>query len=253
MSCITRFSTPFRSRPMFSLVFLLLPTYLEKPCLLLLISLARFNFVCAFAFLTASFHGQAMSLYSSQVTCPFFHLLYISFLCLNSVRSTLFYAVLLAFLPDFVFVWIYPSWVWKRWWVWNSFLGPLLPPVPYPMGLFQMDLWRSQSLLSCNPVFGSWFLSSLFFGYWTLPSLGHCSQGNIWHYIHNKPFLVDEYEVQQRSTSPHWLLYSGLGICHWYSPGTSWIAVPSLQLMSGWLKSLLRIGSCESEAAPNCP
>ena len=57
----------FSSGPAFSLVFLLLHMYLQRP-FLSLISLARFNSTCALAFLSSTLHDQTMSLYSSLVT-----------------------------------------------------------------------------------------------------------------------------------------------------------------------------------------
>ncbi|KAK4810548.1 hypothetical protein QYF61_004511 [Mycteria americana] len=58
---------------------------------------------CALAFLIPSLHIQAVSLYSSQDTHPWFHCLCISFLrCTLSRRSLLSHAGLLPSLPDFL-------------------------------------------------------------------------------------------------------------------------------------------------------
>lgn len=52
-------------------------------------SLIRFNPRCTWAFLTPSLHTQTVSLYSSWVTCPCFHLLCASFLCLSFAKISL--------------------------------------------------------------------------------------------------------------------------------------------------------------------
>ncbi|KAK4828298.1 hypothetical protein QYF61_024963, partial [Mycteria americana] len=61
--------------PTFSLVFLLSSMYLQKAFSLPLTSLARSSPTLALTFLTTSLHAWTASLYSSQVTCPCFHLL----------------------------------------------------------------------------------------------------------------------------------------------------------------------------------
>ena len=83
---VTSSPVPFSCRFMFSLVFLLLFMYLYKPFLLPFMSFARFNSRSALAFLTPSMQDQTITLHCSWVTCPCFHLLYIS--CLSSVRSS---------------------------------------------------------------------------------------------------------------------------------------------------------------------
>ena len=85
----------------FSLVFLLLFMYL--PFLLPFLSLSRQNSRWALAVLIPSLHAQTVSLYSSEVLCLCFHLLYAFFLCLSFVMSSLFiHAGLLLPLFDFL-------------------------------------------------------------------------------------------------------------------------------------------------------
>lgn len=63
---------------------------------------ARFISRWALASLTASLHACTASLFSSQVTCPCFQLMYTPFLCLSFATSSVFiHAGLLACLPDF--------------------------------------------------------------------------------------------------------------------------------------------------------
>lgn len=72
LSFLTKF--PFSSRPTHSLVFLLLLMYLMD-----IKSLATVTSSWAFTFLISFLHIWMMSLYSSWVTCPCFHLLYACF------------------------------------------------------------------------------------------------------------------------------------------------------------------------------
>ncbi|KAK4816284.1 hypothetical protein QYF61_014582 [Mycteria americana] len=75
----------------------------RKPFLLFFASLAKFSSSCALAFLTPSLHKRAVSLYSSQVTCPCFHCLCSSFLLFSlTSRSQLSHAHLFPSLPDFL-------------------------------------------------------------------------------------------------------------------------------------------------------
>ncbi|KAK4810853.1 LOW QUALITY PROTEIN: hypothetical protein QYF61_008825 [Mycteria americana] len=74
-----------------------------KPFLLFLASLVKFSSSWALAFLTPSLHNWAVSLYSSQVTCPCFHCLCISFLPFSlTSMSQLSHAGLLPSFPDFL-------------------------------------------------------------------------------------------------------------------------------------------------------
>jgi len=67
-------------------------------------------------------------------------------------RSYLFiHAGLLVFLLNFLLIGIDCSWTSRRWSLSINhvfFLGSLFPPEPYPMGLFQADLWRGHY---CSP------------------------------------------------------------------------------------------------------
>ena len=108
MSCVTSSPAPCRSRPIFSLVFLLPVTYLEKPFMWSLTSLARFNSMRTSAFLTVSLHAQIGFLYSFQATWPCFHCQYISFLCLSFSRSSLFIFVHAS--PPGIFAWLPVHW-----------------------------------------------------------------------------------------------------------------------------------------------
>ncbi|KAK4812272.1 LOW QUALITY PROTEIN: hypothetical protein QYF61_012947, partial [Mycteria americana] len=71
----------------------------HQPFLLFFASLAKFSSSCTLAFLTPSLHKRAVSLYSSQVTCPCFHCL-CSSLLLSSLTSI--HAGLFPSLPDFL-------------------------------------------------------------------------------------------------------------------------------------------------------
>lgn len=65
-------------------------------------SLTRFNSIRALTFLALSQHAQTMFLYSSHITCPYFCVLYFTFLSL--ARSGLFiHTSLLMFLSDYFF------------------------------------------------------------------------------------------------------------------------------------------------------
>lgn len=67
ISCLTRSPVSFWRGFTFSLVFLLSLMLLQKLFLLLLVPLARFNFIRALAFLTWSLTAWITSLYSSQL------------------------------------------------------------------------------------------------------------------------------------------------------------------------------------------
>lgn len=82
MPWITRSPAPFSSGPTFSLLYLLLLKYLQKPFLVASRVLCQIQF--HMAFLTPN----SVSLYSSQVPCPCFHLLYVSFFKLSFVGSS---------------------------------------------------------------------------------------------------------------------------------------------------------------------
>ena len=89
--------------------------YLKNPLLLFFRSLAKFNSICALAFLTPSLHIQTASLYSSQPTHPCFHSLHFSFLSLSlTSRPLLSHAGSLPHLPDFLF-WMMESSCALRW------------------------------------------------------------------------------------------------------------------------------------------
>lgn len=60
-SCVTRFPGTFSFGPTFSLVFLLLCMYLQRPFFLSLTSLPRFNSGQVLSFLTPSLHAQSVS------------------------------------------------------------------------------------------------------------------------------------------------------------------------------------------------
>ena len=78
-------------------------------------SFAKCNSSWAIAFLKPSLHDQTAAPDSSWVTCPCFHLLYTSLLCLSSVRSSLLiHEGLLLPLLDFLLVRMELSWAWRR-------------------------------------------------------------------------------------------------------------------------------------------
>lgn len=90
------------------------------------------------------------------------------------------YSGLPAFLTGLLFNKVDVSWAESRWSLNNNQLS-WAPLQPYPMGLFQAELWRDQSLLSWIP--GLWDCFSLFSlpkRSWTPPSHGRCSQGCLW-------------------------------------------------------------------------
>lgn len=112
----SQFPVSFWRWPAFALVFLLSLVYLQKIFLWPLTTLARFISAAAMAFLTWLLDVQKITLYSSQATCPCFHPLQASFLCLNLSSSTLFlHADLLPFLHDLHFIGMHHSWAWRRW------------------------------------------------------------------------------------------------------------------------------------------
>lgn len=74
------------NRPVFSLTFLMLPIYSQKPILLSCTSLIS----QALSFLAYLLSFGVMPLHSPQNACPCFHLLCTSFLHLRSLRGFLF-------------------------------------------------------------------------------------------------------------------------------------------------------------------
>ena len=114
MSCVTRVPAPFSSGDMFHT--LPIASYvLTEAHLAVFEVFTRFNSSQALAFLTATPHARTVSLYSSWVTHPCFHLLYAYFLCLSFARSyVLIHAGLLPFLPDFLLTGIHSFRSWKR-------------------------------------------------------------------------------------------------------------------------------------------
>ena len=149
MSFVTRFPDPFSSRPTFSLVFLLLLIYLQKP-FLSFFCLSRFSSRIHFVTLTQTLHHQIVSLCYSQDTWPCFHFLYASFLCLTSVRSSLFtHVCLLPPLFDFLHMGIDCSGAWRKWTLkTKSSPGPLFSPEWSPSGFFQASPWTGKF---CSP------------------------------------------------------------------------------------------------------
>lgn len=101
----------------------------------------QISFHAGFGFPTSLLYTQMVPPLSSQVTLPCFHLLYIPFLSPRSTKSSLFiYAA----------PWhLYATCCLVRWStcehggdghsVSTPFLGPLIPPGPYPTGLFGAD------------------------------------------------------------------------------------------------------------------
>jgi len=134
--------------------------------------------------------------------------------CVCLARSPSFiYVGLLAFLPDFIFSGMGCSWAWRRW-ILISFLGPFFLPGPCPMGLFQVDLWKGQSLRTwcyqcvtrCCDSFSS--LSKLFkilslFCVWNL-IVGFCGKAK--HLIPYKKAI--DVIFQQSEDPQRYTLYS---------------------------------------------
>lgn len=112
----TSFDLPF-------LVNMLLETFM-----LFFASLAKFRF--SFTFLTPSLHNCTSPLYSSEVICPCFHSLHISFFPFSVTSNSLLgHSSLLSFSPDFLFLGISNSCAF-----WKTFLKicksvPLLCPI----------------------------------------------------------------------------------------------------------------------------
>ena len=105
-------------------------------------------------------------------------------------------------------------------WILTSLLGPPFPPGPYPMGLFQADIWSSQSLLSWRSGLWAWFLP--FFlpsASWTPPSFCHCSQSHLQlsHPKKSSLFWWVWGPVEPLSWLASVSLGTGIHIAHWTS------------------------------------
>lgn len=108
---------------------------------------------------------RTVFLYFSKFICIFFHFLYTSFLevlhflwkCLGLARSSVvIHAGLLAFLPGGSAL----EFGGGNPWTLTSYLGPVFPAEDHPMGPFQEDLWKAQSLISWSIGLWSCFLPS---------------------------------------------------------------------------------------------
>lgn len=135
-------------------------------------SLARFNSKWALAFLTPSLHLRQCLSIPPSLLVPH-----------STSRVPPFYVCVLSRAP--------PAFAWFPACGDGPFLslekvilekqpgpGPLFSSGLFPMGFFQADAWRRQSVLSWSQWLWSCLLPcSLFSGSWTPPSHRHCNQG----------------------------------------------------------------------------
>lgn len=103
-------STAFSSRPLFSLVSLLLLTYLKKPFLLSLISLTRFNSKPS---PSHPWCPDNLPVFLPWAQTPFPRSNYFFFHLSFSMSSLLIHVGLLPPLPDLLLFGVHQSWAWK--------------------------------------------------------------------------------------------------------------------------------------------
>lgn len=220
-SCVTSTPAPLSSRPTFPFAFLS-PMDLEKPLLLPLTSLSRYNCRWVLAFQAMPLHPWAVSLYSSEVTAPAstFCMLCLLELCQQLLVHP---CRLLAFLPAH---WDSLLWSWKEviFEYQSAFLDPSSLQSVYPMGLFQADPWRGRPK-SAHLKFGAviWLFALL--------PLRILSQGYLWpsHPQQALPWVWVQGPAEHLSSLG--FLSFGSGSCHWCTLGSSW-TVYALQYCS---------------------
>lgn len=100
-------------------------------------------------------------------------------------------------------------------WMSASFLGPLFPLGPFPMGLFQADPWRGQSLFWTPEVWFYFLLGPFLSAFWTSSSHDHC----------NRCCLNPSY--------PQW------GFPHWWTWGPVHLLFPLLLVSRNCVRTML--------------